>query len=178
MGFGSSTSCSISLNTVLTEDQRTLYQDSEVIRGLLGEARTIAVVGLSTESTKPSNMVAAYLQVHGYRVIPVHPKAAFILGEKVFRSLADVDVPIDVVDVFRPATEVGGIVQQAIGIGAKAIWMQLRIVNLDAALEARNAGLSVVVDKCIKMEHGRFSGALHWAGMNTEIVSARRRTWR
>lgn len=165
----------IQMNTALTAEQRARYQDSRVIRKLLQEAKTIAVVGLSTEKTKASNMVASYLQDGGYRIIPIHPKATEILGEKAYPSLRDVPEPIDIVDIFRPAHEVAGITEEAIAIGAKAIWQQLRIIDLDAADRALEAGLIVVADRCIKMEHGRYCGALHWAGMNTEVISAQRR---
>lgn len=168
--------CDISLNTRLTPEQRTRYQNTKIIRSLLAEAKTIAVVGLSTEPTKASNMVASYLQDEGYRIVPVHPKASEILGETCYPSVASIPFPVDIVDVFRPAHEVPEIVEQAIRNGAKAIWTQLRIVNLEAADRALAAGLRVVVDKCIKMEHGRFGGMLHWAGMNTEVISARRRS--
>lgn len=167
--------CDIRLNTRLSPEQRARYQNTKVIRSLLSEARTIAVVGLSTEPTKASNMVASYLQDEGYRIVPVHPKASEILGEICYPNVASIPFPVDIVDVFRPAHEVPDIVEQAIRNGAKSVWTQLRIVNLEAADRALAAGLRVVVDKCIKMEHGRFGGMLHWAGMNTEVISARRR---
>ena len=167
--------CSIRLNTQLTSEQRARYQDSAVIRDMLASAKTIAIIGLSTEKTKASNMVGSYLQDEGYRIIPVHPRADEILGEKAYRSLKDIPFPVDIVDAFRPAEELDQIVEDAIAIGAKAVWMQLRIINLPAADKALEAGLDVVVDRCIKMEHGRYCGALHWAGMNTELVTAKRR---
>lgn len=164
----------ISLNTRLSPEQRERFQNTREIRRLLRETKTIAIVGLSTESTKASNMVASYLQDEGYRIIPVHPKAETILGEKCYRSLEDIPEPVDLVDVFRPPHEMPAIAESAIRIGAKAFWMQLRLANLEAAERALEAGLSVVADKCIKMEHGRFCGALHWAGMNTELITAKR----
>lgn len=167
--------CSIRLNTQLTPEQRARYQDSAVIQQILAEAKTIAVVGLSTEPTKASNMVASYLRDEGYRIIPVHPKATDILGERCYPSVADIPFPVDVVDIFRPAAETPEIVRQAISNGAKAVWFQLRIIHPEAADAALAAGLHVVMDRCIKMEHGRFGGMLHWAGMNTEVISARRR---
>jgi uncharacterized protein len=176
MGFGPSAVGDISLNTGLDAGERELYQNTKRIQDLLGSARTIAVVGLSTESTKASNMVASYLQDEGYRIIPVHPKASEILGEPAYPTLEAIPDPVDIVNVFRPASEVAAIVDSAIRIGAKAVWMQLRIVDLASADRGLEAGLDVVVDKCIKMEHGRFCGALHWAGMNTEIITARRRS--
>lgn len=162
------------MNTSLDADQRDKYQNPHVIRELLTHGKTIAVVGLSSEKTKASNMVASYLQDEGYRVIPVNPSADEILGEKVYKDLRSIPFPIDIVDVFRPAAEVAGIVDRAIEIGAKAVWMQLRIIDFAAADRALAAGLKVVMDRCIKMEHGRYCGALHWAGMNTEVISARR----
>lgn len=173
--FGMASSCDIRLNTSFTDEQRRKFQDPRTIRRMLGSARTIAVVGLSTEPTKASNMVASYLQDEGYRIIPIHPSASEILGEKAYRSLRDVPDPVDIVDIFRPPPEAPGIVEDAISIGAKGIWMQLRLANVEAAERAMSAGLAVVADRCIKMEHGRYAGGLHMAGMNTEIVSARRR---
>ena len=167
--------CDIRLNTSLNAEQRALFQDSSVIRDILADAKTIAVVGLSTEKTKASNMVASYLQDEGYRVIPVNPRATEILGEKCYPDLKSIPFPIDVVDVFRPTSETAAIVDDAIAIGAKAIWFQLRIIDMPSATKAREAGLHTILDRCIKMEHGRYSGVLHWAGMNTELISAQRR---
>jgi len=175
MGLGSSVVCDIRLNTALSPEQRERYQDGRVIRDLLADAKTIAIVGLSTEKTKASNMVASYLLDEGYRVIPVNPRAPEILGQPCYPDLKSIPVPVDVVQVFRPASEVPAIVDEAIEIGAKAIWMQLRIIDLASADRALAAGLKVVVDRCLKMEHGRYSGALHWAGMNTEVITAQRR---
>lgn len=167
--------CNIQLNTKLTPEQREKYQNSKVIQELLNESKTIAIIGLSTEKTKASNMVGSYLKDEGFKIIPVHPKADEILGEKAYKSLADIPEKVDIVDIFRPAEEVPGIVEEAIKIGAKAVWMQLRIINFEAAEAAREAGVEAIVDKCIKMEHGRYGGQLHWAGMNTEVISAKRR---
>lgn len=166
----------IRLNTALDAEQRERYQNTKAIQALLREAKTVAIIGLSTEKTKASNMVASYLIDKGYDVIPVHPKAPEILGRKAYPSLADIPFAVDIVDVFRPADEVPGIVEQAIANGARAVWMQLRIINFPAADRAIEAGLQVVMDKCIKMEHGRYGGMLHWAGMNTEVISAQRRS--
>lgn len=178
MGLGSSFVCDIRLNTSLTPEQRARYQDGRIIRDLLGSARTIALVGMSTEKTKASNMVGSYLQDEGYRVIPVNPRATEILGEACYPDLKSIPVPVDLVDIFRPTSEVPGIVEEAIAVGARAVWMQLRIIDLASADRALEAGLSVVVDRCVKMEHGRYCGALHWAGMNTEVVTAQRRKLR
>ncbi len=174
MGLGPSAVCDIRLNTKLSATQRDRYQNSQIIKDLLGNARTIAIVGLSTESTKASNMVASYLMDEGYRIFPVNPRAKEILGQTAYPDLKSIPEPIDIVQVFRPSSEVAGIVDDAISIGAKAVWLQLKIIDLKSADRAIDAGLDVVVDKCIKMEHGRFGGALHFAGMNTEVVSAKR----
>lgn len=166
----------IKLNTALDAQQRERYQNTKAIQALLREAKTIAIVGLSTEKTKASNMVASYLLDKGYEVIPVHPKAQEILGRKAYPSVADIPFAVDIVDVFRPAEEADAIVEQAIQNGARAVWLQLRIINFPAADRAIEAGMMVVMDKCIKMEHGRYGGMLHWAGMNTEVITARRRS--
>jgi len=180
MGFGSGISCAVSLNTSLTPEQRALYQDVNVINRLLGAAKTIAVVGLSSDRQKASYFVAGYLKDEGYRIVPVNPKADAILGEKAYPDVASIPFLVDIIDIFRPPQDVNAIVDQAIarkqkGIDSPAIWMQLRIVNLPAAERAVAAGLTVIVDKCVKMEHGRYRGGLHFAGMNTEIISARKR---
>jgi len=174
MGLGPGLACNIRLNTVLDEKQRAQFQNTETIRRVLNSAKRIAVVGLSSERTKASNMVASYLMDEGYTVIPVNPRASEILGQKSYPDLASVPVPVDVVDIFRPAAEVSAIVEDAVSIGAKAVWMQLGIIDLPSAEKAARAGLDVIVDRCIKMEHARHSGALHFAGMNTELISARR----
>lgn len=124
-------------------------------RDILRTSKTIAVVGLSTDSTKDSHSVAAYLQSQGYRIIPVNPGASQILGERCYPDLLSIPLPVDVVNVFRPSAEVPAIVDQAIAIGAKAIWMQVGIVHPDAAEAARRAGLKVVMDACIRTAHRR-----------------------
>jgi hypothetical protein len=174
MGSGSSLVCDISLNTKLTAEQRERFQNPRVIQEILAGAKTIAVVGLSTEKTKASNMVGCYLQDEGYRIAPVNPRITEVLGETCYPDLRSIPFPVDVVDIFRPTSEVSDIVTAAIEIGAKAIWMQLRIIDLASAERAQAAGHLVVVDKCMKMEHGRFGGMLHLAGMNTELISAKR----
>ncbi len=180
MGSGSGVSCAVTLNTSLTLEQRARYQDVAQINHLLDSAKTIALVGLSSDRQKASFFVAGYLQDEGYRIVPVNPKADTILGEKVYPDVASIPFPVDIIDIFRPSQDVDAIVDQAIarkekGIDSPVIWMQLRIVNLPAAERALAAGLTVIVDKCVKMEHGRYQGGLHFAGMNTEIISARKR---
>jgi len=150
------------------------------INHLLNTAKTIAIVGLSSDRQKASYFVAGYLQEEGYRIVPVNPKADVILGEKVYPDVASIPFPHDLIDIFRPPSEIDAIVAQALarreqGLDSPALWMQLRLVNLPAAERALAAGLIVIVDKCVKMEHGRYRGGLHFAGMNTEIISARKR---
>jgi uncharacterized protein len=174
MGPGSGLSCAIRLNSVLTGEQKELYQNRLDIERVLADFKTIAIVGLSADPQKASSFVAGYLLNAGYRVVPINPKAETILGQKVYRTLKDVPFAVDVVDVFRPAPECDALVEEAISIGARAFWQQLRIVNLKAAERARQAGLISIVDLCLKMEHGRYNGGLHEAGMNTELISARR----
>ena len=174
MGPGSGLSCAIRLNSVLTEEQKELYQNRRDIERVLDDLRVIAMVGLSADPQKASSFVAGYLRNAGYQVVPVNPKAETILGMKVYRTLADIPFAVDVVDVFRPAPECESLVEQAIAVHARAFWQQLRIVNIAAAERARAAGLISVVDACMKMEHGRYHGGLHEAGMNTELISARR----
>lgn len=115
--------------------------------------KEIAVVGLSSEPSRPSFDVARYMQRHGYQVIPVNPKEAEILGEKAYSSLSDLPEPPEVVDVFRRPEHVAGVVEEAIAAGAKAIWLQLGVIDEKAAQKARDAGLLVVMDRCLKIEH-------------------------
>jgi len=181
MGSGPGVSCAVTLNTSLTPEQRARFQDVAQINHLLDTSKTIALVGLSSDRQKASYFVAGYLKDEGYRIVPVNPKADTILGEKVYPDVASIPFPIDLIDIFRPPQDVDEIVNQAIarrqkGIDSAAIWMQWRIVNLPAAERALAAGLTVIVDKCVKMEHGRYRGGLHFAGMNTEIISARKRS--
>ena len=174
MGFGTSIACDISMNTRLTAEERSLYQDVETIRDLLHRAHTIAIVGLSDKKERASNFVGSYLKSEGYKIIPVNPNLAEVLGEKSYPDLKSIPFPVDVVDIFRRPDEIMPIVEQAIAIKAKSIWMQLQIVNRDAARLATDHGLTVIMDKCMQIEHGRYIGTLHWAGMNTEIVTAKK----
>jgi hypothetical protein len=161
------------MNTILPEEARQ-YMDPGVIRTILSATKTIAIVGLSPKPERPSYYVGTYLQSEGYRVIPVNPRATEILGEKSYPDLLSIPEPVDLVDVFRNPDECVEIARQAVQIKAKSLWLQLRIVNMDAAKIAEQGGLHVIMDRCIKIEHGRYSGSLHWVGMNTEIISARR----
>lgn len=162
------------MNTRLSADERNLYQNPDVIRRILNSSRTIAMVGLSDKKERASNFVGSYLKSERYTIIPVNPLKQEILGEKCYPDLASVPVPIDVVDIFRKPEECVNVVKEAITNKAKAVWMQLGIVNRDAAELALKNGLLVVMDRCLKMEHGRYNGNLHWAGMNTEIITAKK----
>lgn len=174
MGFGSSLACDISMNTRLSAEERKLYQDAEVIRDLLHNAQNVAIVGLSDKKERASNFVGSYLRQEGYNVIPVNPLKQEILGLKCYPDLKSIPGPVDIVDIFRRPDEIVPIVKEAIEIKARAVWMQLGLVNREAADLARAAGLIVIMDRCMKMEHGRYTGHLHWAGMNTEIITARK----
>jgi predicted CoA-binding protein len=148
--------------------------DSEKIRRILSRSKTIAVVGLSAQWHRPSYFAAKYMQEHGYRVIPVNPMYESILGEKSYKSLRDIPEKVDVVDCFRKSAEIPAIAGDAIAIGAKVLWMQLGVENAQARRKAEAAGLEVVEDHCVKIEHGRFFGGLGWAGVNTKVISAKR----
>ena len=151
-----------------------MADDIASLRRILRTSRTIAIVGLSAEWHRPSFFAAKYMQEHGYRIVPVNPRYPEILGERCHASLETVDVPIDIVDVFRRTEDVLPIARQAIAIGAKCLWQQIGVKNLEAARLASEAGLDVVMDRCVKIEHARLFGGLHWAGVNTGVVSARR----
>lgn len=148
--------------------------DIATLRRILRAARTIAVVGLSAEWHRPSFFAAKYMQARGYRVIPVNPRYPEILGERCHASLDTIEVPVDIVDVFRRTEDVMPIAEQAVAIGARCLWQQIGVRNEAAASLAAAAGLDVVMDRCVKIEHARLFGGLHWAGVNTGIVSARR----
>ena len=150
--------------------------DIPTLRRLLDDSRRIAVVGISAEWHRPSYFVGKYLLEHGYTMIPVNPKYREVLGQPCYPSLtaARAAGAIDIVDCFRKAEDIGALAEEAIAIGAKALWMQLGIVNHAAAEKARDAGLDVVMDRCVKIEHGRLFGGLNWAGVNTRVISARR----
>ena len=150
------------------------YSDRE-IRRILDEVNVIAMVGASSSDVKASYFVLKYLLNKGYRVIPVNPRLAGeeIVGQKVYARLADIPEAIDMVDIFRNSEAAGDITDEAIAIGAKVVWMQLGVRNDEAAARARAAGLKVVMDRCVKMEYGRFSGEIGWLGYNTNRVTSR-----
>jgi len=151
-----------------------MTEDIATLRRILRTSRTIAVVGLSAEWHRPSFFAAKYMQAHGYRIIPVNPRYAEILGERCHASLDSIDEPVDIVDVFRRTEDVPPIADQAIAIGAKCLWQQIGVKNLEAAAKAALAGLDVVMDRCVKIEHARLFGGLNWAGVNTGVISSRR----
>jgi predicted CoA-binding protein len=150
------------------------YQDPGEIAAIVRRARTVAIVGLSANELRPSNFVGFYLQRHGYRVIPVNPRESEVLGEPSYPSLADVPVPVDVVDVFRRPEAVPAIAAEAVAIGAGALWLQFGVISPEGAEIARAGGLQVVMDRCMKVEHARYLGRMHWLGFNTHQISARR----
>jgi uncharacterized protein len=151
--------------------------DINTLRRILRESKVIAVVGLSADWFRPSYFAAKYMQEHGYRVIPVNPKYPEILGEKCYPSLRDIGQPVDMVDVFRKTADVMPIAEDAIRIGARVLWQQLGVRNEEAAAKARAAGLEAVMDRCVKIEHGRLFGGLNWIGVNTKVISAKRPRW-
>lgn len=144
------------------------------LRHILKESRTIAVVGLSADWFRPSYFAAKYMQEHGYRIIPINPKYTEILGERCYPDLASVPDKVDMVDVFRKSADCAPIAKQAADIGAKTLWLQIGVVNEEARQIAEDAGLAVVMDRCVKIEYARLFGGLGWFGVNTRVISSRR----
>ena len=155
--------------------QSEIIIDIPTLRRILLETRVIASVGLSANWYRPSYFAAKYLQEHGYRIIPVNPNYQEILGEKCYASLLDIPERVDVVQLFQRAERVPPFVEEAIKIGAKVVWMQLGVVNEEAAARAREAGLEVVMDRCMKIEHARLFGGLNFIGVNTRVISSKRK---
>ncbi|MGE5089676.1 MAG: CoA-binding protein [Candidatus Levyibacteriota bacterium] len=151
-----------------------IVDDIAGLRRILTRSRTIAVVGLSAQWHRPSNFAAKYMQAHGYRVIPVNPTYASVLGETCYPDLRAIPVEVDIVDCFRKAPEMPALAEDAIAIGARVFWMQLGIENAQAAKRASDAGLDVVMNRCVKIEHARIMGGLNWAGVNTGVISSHR----
>ena len=151
--------------------------DLPTLRRILSTCRTIAVVGLSADWFRPSFFAAKYMLDHGYTVIPVNPKYPEILGQRCYPSLRDIPVPVDMVDVFRKPADLPPIAREAVAIGARCLWQQLGVANLEADAIARAAGLDSVMDRCVKIEHGRLFGGLGWAGVDTKVISAKRPAW-
>lgn len=152
----------------------TRYQDPLTIQRILNTAKTVAVVGLSRNPLRASYFVGYYLRRHGYRVIPVNPGETEILGQKCFRTLTDIPVPVDVVNVFRAPDAVPAIAREAVAIRAGALWCQFTVINEEGARIAEAGGLSVVMDRCIKVEHARYVGRMHWLGFNTQRITSLR----
>jgi len=152
-------------------------EDINELRRILRDNRVIAVVGLSADWYRPSYFAAKYMLEHGYRVIPVNPKYGEVLGQKCYKSLRDIGEKVELVDVFRKTEDVMPIAEDAIAIGARVLWQQLGVRNEAAAAKARAAGLDAVMDRCVKIEHGRLFGGLNWVGVNTGVISAKRPRW-
>jgi predicted CoA-binding protein len=161
---------SASVNSPSFELKR--YQDSLTIQRVLHNAKTIAIVGLSPNELRASFFVGYYLKRHGYRVIPVNPREPEILGEKSFKSLADVPQPIDVVNVFRAPDALPAIAAEAVKIGAGSLWCQFGVINEAGARIAEAGGVPVIMDRCIKVEHARYVGRMHWLGFNTQRITS------
>jgi predicted CoA-binding protein len=151
------------------------FQDPPVIQRVLNSARTVAIVGLSANHLRASNFVGFYLRRHGYQVIPVNPRETEIFGEPSYPSLREVPVAIDVVDVFRQPDAVPGIAREAVEVGAGTLWCQFGVISEEGARIAEDAGLRVVMDRCLKIEHARYAGRMNWLGLNTGQISSVRR---
>ena len=148
------------------------YQDPLTIQRMLHTSKTIAIVGLSKNELRASYFVGYYLRRHGYTVIPVNPRESEIFGGKSFKSLADVPVPLDIVNVFRAPDALPGIARDAVAVHAKALWCQFTVINEEGARIAEAGGLSVVMDRCLKVEHARYVGRMHWLGFNTQRITS------
>ncbi len=159
------------MSAVATADL-TAYQDPETIQRVLHTARTVAVVGLSKNELRASFFVGYYLQRHGYRVVPVNPRETEILGQTCYPSLSAIPEPVDLVNVFRAPDALPGIVEETIAVGAPALWCQFGVIDVDAARTATEAGVDVIMDRCIKVEHARFIGRMHWLGFNTSRITS------
>ncbi|HUY99708.1 MAG TPA: CoA-binding protein [Thermomicrobiaceae bacterium] len=150
------------------------FQDEQTIREILRTSRTIAIVGLSSNVLRASNFVGFYLQRHGYRIVPVNPGEGEILGETSYPALTDIPFPVDVVDVFRRPDAVPDIARQAVRIGARVLWLQFGVISPEGAEIAERGGLTVVVDRCMKVEHARHLGRMHLYGLNTGVIASQR----
>ena len=148
------------------------YQDPLTIQRVIHTARTIAIVGLSNNPLRASYFVGFYLKRHGYRVIPVNPRESEILGERSFKTLTDVREPVDIVNVFRAPDALPGIAEEAVAVRASSLWCQFSVINEPGARIAEAGGLSVIMDRCIKVEHARFVGRMHWLGFNTQRITS------
>jgi len=148
------------------------YQDPFTIQRVLHSARTIAIVGLSSNELRASNFVGYYLRRHGYHVIPVNPRETEVLGQESVASLSEVSAPVDIVNVFRVADAVPEIAREAVAISAGALWCQFGVINETGAQIADDGGVTVVMDRCLKVEHARYLGRMHWLGFNTGRITS------
>jgi len=151
-----------------------IVDDIAGLRHILARTKSIAVVGLSAHWYRPSYFAAKYMQDHGYQVIPVNPRYTEVLGQSCYPSLAAIPGPVEMVDCFRKPEDIVPIACEAVAKGARVLWMQLGIRNEEAARIALDAGLDVVMDRCVKIEHARIMGGLNWAGVNTGVISSKR----
>ena len=154
-----------------------MAEDINALRRILKESRVLAVVGLSAQWHRPSYFAAKYMLEHGYRVIPVNPQYPEVLGQKCYASLREIPEKVDLVDVFRKTADVLPVARDAVAIGARVFWQQLGVKNEEADALARAGGLDTVMDRCVKIEHGRLFGGLNWVGVNTRVISAKRPHW-
>ena len=150
----------------------TRYQDKGTIQKLLHNTKTIAIVGLSSNVLRASYFVGAYLQSHGYRIIPVNPRESEVLGEASYETLMDVPVEVDMVNVFRAPAALPTIAEEAVAIKASSLWWQFTVINENGALIGEKGGLSVIMDRCVKVEHARYIGRMHWLGFNTNRITS------
>jgi predicted CoA-binding protein len=148
------------------------YQDPLIIQRAIHGAKTVAIVGLSRNHLRSSYFVGFYLRRHGYRIIPVNPRETEVLGEKSFKSLVDVPVHVDIVNVFRAPDALPDIAREAVAIGASNLWCQFTVINEEGGRIAEEGGLSVIMDRCIKVEHARYVGRMHWLGFNTQRITS------
>jgi len=148
------------------------YQDPLTIQRAIHGAKTIAIVGLSKNQMRASYFVGFYLRRHGYRVIPVNPRESEVLGEPSFKSLSDVPGRVDIVNVFRAPDALPAIAEEAVAIGASTLWCQFTVINEEGGRIAEAGGLSVVMDRCLKVEHARYIGRMHWLGFNTQRITS------
>jgi hypothetical protein len=148
------------------------YQDPQTIQRVIHTAKTVAIVGLSRNELRASYFVGYYLRRHGYRVFPVNPRETEILGEQSFKSLADVPVRLDIVNVFRAPDALPGIAREAVAVGAGNLWCQFTVINEEGARIAEAGGLTVIMDRCLKVEHARYVGRMHWLGFNTQRITS------
>ena len=156
-----------------------MFDDIENIRRILVEKKVIAVVGLSANWWRPSFFAAKYMQDHGYRIIPVNPNYEEILGETCYSSLEAIpkDIGVEIVDVFQKPEVATNVAKSALTIGAQVLWLQIGVINEEAKQIAEDGGLDVVMNRCVKIEHGRLLGGLNFFGVSTKVISARRPRW-